>query len=273
MNENDETSSDNSELCIPEGNELADTIAPSGGDACAETVDPTSTIDQSLPKTLAGSEPTASDATQDFAFDSDATQDLRKSPSATKQPGSHVPKMIGGYEIIRVLGHGAMGIVYKAKQKKLDRIVALKMVLAGSHASADQLARFISEAKAVGQLQHPNIVQVFDIGEHENLPFFSLEYVDGDSLDKQLARKPIAPLAAAKLLEKLCRAMQYAHEHGILHRDLKPANVLISRDGIPKIADFGLAKRLEDSDDSASTRTGTIMGTPSYMSQIGRAHV
>ena len=261
---------------IPDGNELADTIPPSGESPLADTVVPAaanlhkldeSLTDHSLEETFVGEKAIGPAATQDFVVDSGATADFTAESTPNqkhKQPA--MPKMIGGYEIKRVLGRGGMGIVYKAKQKKLDRIVALKMVLAGSHASPDQLLRFISEAKAVGHLQHPNIVQIFDIGEHENLPFFSLEFVDGDSLDKQHAGKPQAPRDAAKLLEKLCRAMQYAHEHGILHRDLKPANVLMGRDGVPKITDFGLAKRLEDSDDSASTRTGTIMGTPSYMS-------
>ncbi len=261
---------------MPDGNELADTIPPSGESPLADTVEPSAAIlhkldesltDHALEETLVGKKAIGPAATQDFVVDSGATADFTaESTPNQKHEQPAMPKMIGGYEIKKVLGRGGMGIVYKAKQKKLDRIVALKMVLAGSHASPDQLLRFISEAKAVGHLQHPNIVQIFDIGEHENLPFFSLEFVDGDSLDKQLAGKPQAPRDAAKLLEKLCRAMQYAHEHGILHRDLKPANVLMGRDGVPKITDFGLAKRLEDSDDSASTRTGTIMGTPSYMS-------
>jgi len=207
-----------------------------------------------------GKSPDDTNVTIDFSLDALAGG---VSGSTGKQTR---PKVIGGYEILKVLGRGGMGIVYQAKQKKLDRIVALKMVLAGSHASSEQLMRFISEAKAVGHLQHPSIVQIFDVGEHDNLPFFSLEFVDGDSLDRRLDGKPLAPIEAAKLLEILCRAMQYAHDHGILHRDLKPANVLLTKAGVPKITDFGLAKRLEDADDSSSTRTGTIMGTPSYMS-------
>ncbi len=159
-----------------------------------------------------------------------------------------------------------MGVVYKARQTKLGRDVALKMILSGSHASNEILMRFIAEAKAVAHLQHPNIVQIFEVGDHEGLPFFSLEYVDGPSLDKRIAGNPLSPEEAARLLITLCDAMQYAHDHGVLHRDLKPANVLVSLQGVPKVTDFGLAKRLEDNDDSSSTRTGTIMGTPSYMS-------
>jgi eukaryotic-like serine/threonine-protein kinase len=186
-----------------------------------------------------------------------------KSKDGKKQP---LPKEIGNYEIMSVLGRGGMGIVYKARHRKLGREVALKMVLAGSHASEEQLERFIAEAKAVAHMQHPNIVQIFEVGEHEGLPFFSLEYVDGDSLDKQVRQQPLDPQYAAKLTETLSRAIQYAHDHKVLHRDIKPANVLMSSEGVPKVTDFGLAKRLEDADDAGSTRTGTIMGTPAYMS-------
>ncbi len=186
-----------------------------------------------------------------------------KSKDGKKQP---LPKEIGNYDVVSVLGRGGMGIVYKARHKKLGREVALKMVLAGSHASEEQLERFIAEAKAVAHMQHPNIVQIFEVGEHEGLPFFSLEYVDGDSLDKQVRQQPLDPQYAARLTETLTRAMQYAHDNKVLHRDIKPANVLVSSQGVPKITDFGLAKRLEDADDAGSTRTGTIMGTPAYMS-------
>ena len=171
---------------------------------------------------------------------------------------------VAGYEILGVLGRGGMGVVYKARQEKLNRLVALKMVLAGAHASAEQLARFYTEAEAVARLQHPNIVQIFDVGEFEGLPFFSLEYVDGGTLASKIAGKPQPPREAAETVEQLAYAMAAAHERGIIHRDLKPANVLLSRDGLPKITDFGLAKRIED--DSSQTKSGTLMGTPSYMS-------
>ena len=207
------------------------------------------------------------DATQDFVVDTDQT--LAFKPSTLKLPGGSratIPKKIGDFAIQKVLGRGGMGIVYKAFHETLKRTVALKMILSGEHASREQLERFISEAKAVAHLQHPNIVQIFDIGEHESLPFFSLEFVDGDSLDKRLAGKPLSSIEAAELMETVSRAMQYAHDHGILHRDLKPANILLTQEGVPKVTDFGLAKSMEDSDDSSTTRTGTIMGTPSYMS-------
>jgi serine/threonine-protein kinase len=171
---------------------------------------------------------------------------------------------VSGYEILGELGRGGMGVVYKALQIKLNRIVALKMVLAGAHASKDQLDRFNTEAQAVAHLQHPNIIQIYEVGEHAGLPYFSLEFVDGGALSDKTAGKPQEPLEAADMIERLARAMQHAHEYGIVHRDLKPMNVLLTRDGTPKITDFGLAKRLEG-ESSSQTRSGAILGTPSYM--------
>jgi serine/threonine-protein kinase len=170
---------------------------------------------------------------------------------------------VRGYEIVGELGRGGMGVVYKARQLGLNRWVALKMVLAGAHAGGQQLARFRIEAEAVARLQHPNIVQVYEIGESDGLPYISLEFVGGGCLTDKIHRRPQPPREAADLIETLARAMQYAHEHGIVHRDLKPGNVLLTPDGMAKITDFGLAKRLEG--DSSQTRTGTVLGTPSYM--------
>jgi len=156
-----------------------------------------------------------------------------------------------------------MGVVYKARQTKLNRLVALKMILAGNHAGAADLTRFQTEAEAIARLQHPNIVQVYEVGEHEGKPFFSLEFCPGGSLEKKLRGTPLPPAEAARLGETLARAMQAAHEKNVIHRDLKPANVLLAEDGTPKITDFGLAKKL---DDVGQTASGTIMGTPSFMS-------
>lgn len=172
---------------------------------------------------------------------------------------------IGDYEVIRELGRGGMGVVYHARHRQLNRDVALKMILAGKHAHQDEIQRFLLEARAVARFQHPNIVQIFDVGSRDGLPYFSLEYVDGVSLAEKNRNDKFSAHQAARLIETLARAMQYAHDHGVLHRDLKPGNVLLTSTNIPKISDFGLAKQLED-DDSASTRTGTVMGTPSYMS-------
>jgi serine/threonine protein kinase len=180
--------------------------------------------------------------------------------AATVQSGP-VPS-IPGYEILGELGRGGMGVVYNARDIKLNRLVALKMILAGGHAGAADLARFRAEAEAIARLQHPHIVQIYEVGEHRGLPCFSLEYCSNGSLEKKLAGTPLAAKEAAAVVEKLARAMHAAHEKGVVHRDLKPANILLGEDGTPKVTDFGLAKRLEA---VGQTATGAVMGTPSYM--------
>jgi hypothetical protein len=170
--------------------------------------------------------------------------------------------LIAGYEVLGELGRGGMGVVYKARQVPLDRVVALKMILAGGHAGPEERARFRREAEAVARLQHPNIVQVFEVGEHDGLPFFSIEFCPGGSLDRKLAGTPLPPREAAALVEKLATAMDAAHRKGVLHRDLKPANVLLAEGGTPKVTDFGLAKKLGEAGQTAS---GAVVGTPSYM--------
>jgi tetratricopeptide (TPR) repeat protein/predicted Ser/Thr protein kinase len=179
------------------------------------------------------------------------------------------PPAVPGYEVLGVLGRGGMGVVYQARQTSLRRLVALKMILAGGHASGEQRARFRTEAEAAARLQHPNVVQIHEVGEHDGLPFFCLEFVDGGSLASRLDGTPWPPRQAAQLLETLARAVHAAHQRGIVHRDLKPANVLLAEDGTPKITDFGLAKVL---DAAGPTGSGEIMGTPSYMApeQTGR---
>jgi tetratricopeptide (TPR) repeat protein/tRNA A-37 threonylcarbamoyl transferase component Bud32 len=181
------------------------------------------------------------------------------------------PPTIPGYEVLGVLGRGGMGVVYKARQASLRRLVALKMILAGGHATAEQRARFRTEAEAAARLQHPNVVQVHEVGEHGGLPFFCLEFVDGGSLANRLDGTPWPPRQAAQLVETLARAVHAAHQRGIVHRDLKPANVLLAEDGTPKVTDFGLAKVLDAT--AELTGSGAIMGTPSYMApeQTGRS--
>jgi tRNA A-37 threonylcarbamoyl transferase component Bud32 len=187
-------------------------------------------------------------------------------PEATRypqqMPATQQAAQVSGYEILGELGRGGMGVVYKARHLKLGRTVALKMILAGGHASRDDLARFRTEAEAIARLQHPNIVQVHEVGEHNGKPFFSLEFCTGGSLDRKLKGTPLPPAEAARLVQTLAAAMQAAHEKNVIHRDLKPANVLLSEDGTPKITDFGLAKKL---DDVGQTQSGAVMGTPSYM--------
>jgi WD40 repeat protein/serine/threonine protein kinase len=203
---------------------------------------------------------------------------------------------IPGYEVLGELGRGGMGVVYKARQVALKRLVALKMILSGARASEQDLTRFKAEAQAVAKLQHPNIVQVYEVGEFEGLPYFSLEFVEAGSLADRLKGTPQPPAIAASLVQQLAQAMHAAHERDIVHRDLKPANVLLTGSGegssqattrnaaasatgqsasrsksdgsspmgMPKITDFGLAKQL-DGEHSGQTVSGAIMGTPSYM--------
>jgi WD40 repeat protein/serine/threonine protein kinase len=174
-----------------------------------------------------------------------------------------VPGQLGQYELLERLGKGGMGVVYKARQPNLNRLVALKRIRSGAHASAEELARFHTEATDLARLRHPNIVQIYETGEDENCPYFSMEYVDGGSLARRQRGAPLAARRAAELVQTLAQAMHHAHQQGIVHRDLKPANVLLTTDGVPKITDFGLAKGLGS--EAGQTEPGAILGTPSYM--------
>jgi YD repeat-containing protein len=201
--------------------------------------------------------------------------------SATPAPGpSPVPAEppgVPGFEVLDLIGRGGMGVVYRARQSGTGRLVALKVLTAGPHASPTDLTRFRVEAEAAARLDHPHIVRLYAVGEHNDLPFMALEYMDRGSLASALANSPLPARYAAELVELLARAVQAAHEQGIVHRDLKPANVLLTSSGegkgelapsvlrllgVPKVTDFGLAKRL-DADDH--TRTGAVIGTASYM--------
>ncbi len=180
-------------------------------------------------------------------------------------PAPAAPEMpsVAGYEMLGVLGKGGMGVAYKAWHAPLKRVVALKMIRAGDEAGPDELARFRTEAEAVGRLQHPNIVQVFEVGLYGSRPYLALEYLEGGSLDALLNGTPWPARQAAGLVQTLARAVQHAHERGVLHRDLKPANVLLAADSTPKIADFGLAKLVMGG--ASQTQSDAILGTPSYM--------
>jgi hypothetical protein len=179
-----------------------------------------------------------------------------------RQEGTVLPR-IPGYEVEVVLGRGGMGVVYKAWHLRLNRAVALKMLLAGPYARPEELERFLREAEAVAGLRHANIVQVHDVGDLEGQPYFTMEFVEGGTLAQKVADTPQPAGQAAALVATLAEAIQVAHQGGIVHRDLKPANILLAADGTPKVTDFGVARRLEDG--GALTLTGSPLGTPNYM--------
>ena len=170
---------------------------------------------------------------------------------------------LGDYELVEELGRGGMGVVFKAEQASLGRTVALKMILRGSMPSSADLARFRTEAESAARLDHPAIVPIYEVGQHQGQPFFTMKYVSGTTLAHRLAKGPMQAREAAELLAPVCRAIHFAHERGVLHRDLKPSNILIDEEGRPHVSDFGLAKRVETPHDL--TVSGTVLGSPAYM--------
>lgn len=190
----------------------------------------------------------------------------------TTQPGDGdqgstqpaLPCRFGDYVLERVLGRGGMGVVYFGRQVKLDRPVAVKMIRSGALASDEEVLRFYSEARSAAKLTHPNIVTVYQCGQHDGHHYFSMDYVSGMDLSKMTQETPLSPLAAARYVAEAARAIQYAHDHGIVHRDLKPANLLVDDNDTVRITDFGLAKSIDC--ESGLTATGAAVGTPSYMS-------
>src|SRR5579859_338627 len=226
---------------------------------------------------------------------------LQTAAGASSKSGSRKPAQefaVPGYEILAELGRGGMGVVYKARQVKLNRLVALKMILSGSHCGGEDLRSFHLEAEAVARLHHPNIVQIYEVGECNGRPYFSLEYVEGGSLQDFTNGDPQSPTLAARLIEQLARGVDCAHKQRIIHGDLKPANILIARSApltgdtafaqhdtvtgpdllahfaavstadeslrlVPKIADFGLAKQIDNH--ATMTAKADLAGTPQYM--------
>ncbi|MBI4661538.1 MAG: serine/threonine protein kinase, partial [Verrucomicrobia bacterium] len=193
------------------------------------------------------------------------------------------PCSFGDYELLEEIGRGGMGVVYRARQKSLNRVVGVKMILAGPFASQESVRRFRAEAEAAAQLQHPNIVAIHEVGEFEGRPYFSMDYVEGRNLAEMVRENPLPARRAASYLKTIAEAIQYAHERGILHRDLKPSNVLIEANDQPRVTDFGLAKRLVGSRSTATqteegevrdgvesvltelTLTGQVLGSPNYL--------
>src|SRR5215471_13667255 len=174
-----------------------------------------------------------------------------------------VVRYFGDYELLEEIARGGMVVVFKARQVTLNRIVAVKMILGGQLAGPEDVERFHVEAEAAAQLDHPGIVPIYEVGQHDGQHYFSMGFVDGQSLSKKVAEGPLPAREAAEIVNVVAEAVQYAHDKGVIHRDLKPGNILLDKDGKPRVTDFGLAKLIESGSDL--TGTGQILGTPSYM--------
>ena len=225
-------------------------------------------------KTAIGDRPVADEYAERFPDYTDAvrsifadgetdTLPLTGQSTTTATGVSERLRYFGEYELEEEIARGGMGVVFKARQVSLNRVVALKMILAGQLAGEEDVQRFYTEAEAAANLDHHGIVPIFEIGEHEGQHYFSMGYVEGESLAHRVANGALPPREAAELVRGICDAIAYAHSRGVIHRDLKPANILIGRDGQPKVTDFGLAKKTET--DSNLTGTGQVLGTPAFM--------
>jgi eukaryotic-like serine/threonine-protein kinase len=222
--------------------------------------------------------PLSSDAPQDLcpecllraalpgqsAIESSATvlADASSGTAIAAEAGARL-KYFGDYELLEEIARGGMGVVWKARQTNLHRDVALKMIRAGALASPEEVQRFLREAEAAANLQHPNIVAIHEVGEHDGQHYFSMDYVAGRDLGALVKEGPLSAQVAARYVKIIAEAIHFAHQRGILHRDMKPQNVLIDAADQPRITDFGLAKILKD--DSRLTQSGVVMGSPSYM--------
>jgi eukaryotic-like serine/threonine-protein kinase len=227
-----------------------------------EAADPFGTLGPSFAPPTSPSDTRREDIYATMAREIPAGMTVANLPPSSPPPGLPFDR-VGDYDILDKIGHGGMGLVLKARQRGLKRIVALKMIKLGQMADEQEVARFLIEARAAAHLKHPNIVGVYEVGEHAGSPFFSMEYVEGQSLHKLISERPLQSTRAATIIHKLALAVDYAHESGILHRDLKPHNILLDKYEEPKITDFGLATSAQEN--SQLTATGTVLGTPSYM--------
>jgi serine/threonine-protein kinase len=187
-----------------------------------------------------------------------AAHDVKKSAHAPELLGE-----LGDYELLEEIGRGGQGVVFRARQKSLNRTVALKVISLGQWASKAHLKRFRLEAEAAASLEHPGIVPIHEVGERDGSCYFSMKFVEGGQLDEVARREPMPIRRAAELIAKVARTVHYAHEHGILHRDIKPGNILLDAKGEPHLTDFGLARLVES--ESSVTHTLEVLGTPSYM--------
>ncbi len=202
-------------------------------------------------------------ASQHPAETTDPVSGRSETTTGTPRVDNSLPRRVGNYELLEEIGRGGMGVVYKARQLDLDRIVAVKMLLNARLAGPTEEARFHAEAEAAARLADPHIVPVYEVGEVDDQPYFSMQLIEGTTLAARLDQGPLTPREAAELLIPICRAVDMAHRQGVLHRDLKPSNILIDRTGRPLVSDFGLAKQLQAG--QSLTRTGAIVGTPSYI--------
>ena len=244
----------------PEGTLPDETFRAAGPAAAAEPV-ASETLLQTDPDDLATLPPCADAA--DAGRDVETIVGAAPSEHGTRVAAGSHGRYFGEYELLQEIARGGMGVVYKARQSRLNRTVALKMILSGQLASRDDVQRFYIEAEAAASLEHPGIVPIYEIGEHEGQHFFSMGFIDGAGLDVQVREGLMHPRKAAAVTQQVCEAIAYAHSQNVIHRDLKPANVLIDGKGRAKVTDFGLAKKTDA--DSGLTGTGQILGTPGYM--------
>src|SRR6476661_1806987 len=200
------------------------------------------------------------------ADDRDSAKKANANAAPGKEKTTHAAELLGelgDYELLDEVGRGGQGVVFRARQKSLNRTVALKVISLGQWASKAHLKRFRLEAEAAARLEHPGIVPIHEVGERDGSCYFSMKFVEGGQLDEVARREPIPIRRAAELIAKVARTVHYAHQHGILHRDIKPGNILLDAKGEPHLTDFGLARLVES--ESSVTRTLDVLGTPSYM--------